>query len=71
MWYNDELVNTEQNRDEFRKTIQIDQNETIITDCKSKWNEYNIFSAFIENETEVRYPYLTKFKLHNLTTENE
>lgn len=71
MWNNDKQINTEQNIEEFRKTIRLDKNEIITTNCENKWNEYNIFSAFIDNENNERYPYLTRFELYNLTTKNE
>lgn len=69
IWMNNTEVNTEQNLDEFRKTIRLEGNEIITTNCENKWNEYNLFSAFIDNETKERYAYLTKFVFHNLTTE--
>lgn len=71
IWNNNKEINTKQNDDEFRKIIRLEGNETITTNCLSKWNGYNIFSAFIENETKERHAYLTKFVIHNLTTTDE
>ena len=64
-------INTEQNLEEFRKTIKIPQGKTIETNCESRWNEYNIFRGFFENNTGERYIYLTEFSLENLKIENE
>ncbi len=71
IWHDDKEINTEQNLDEFRKTISIENNEIITTNCDNKWKEYAIFSAFVHNETNERYVSLTKFELTNITTENE
>ena len=69
--YKDSQENTEQNLDEFRKTIKISEGEIIETNCESNWNEYNIFRGFVENKTGETYIYLTEFNLENLKIENE
>ncbi len=71
IWQDDKEINTEQNTDEFRKTINLDNNEIITINCENIWKEYSIFSAFIHNETREKYISLTKFELINITTENE
>ena len=71
IWYDGKKINTEQNLDEFRKTINLENNEIITTNCKNQWKEYAIFSAFVHNETSERYVSLTKFELTNITTEND
>ena len=71
MWYNGKEINTEQNLDEFRKTINLKNNEIITTNCENQWKEYSIFSAFVHNETNERYVSLTKFELINITTKND
>ena len=71
IWYDDKEINTEQNSDEFRKTINLDNNEIITTNCENQWKEYAIFSAFVHNETSERYVSLTKFELTNITTKND
>ena len=52
--YGEQIVNTEQNGEESRKKIKINKNEIIVTNCDSKWNEFNIFSAFIENKNKQK-----------------
>ena len=69
--YGEQIVNTEQNGEESRKKIKINKNEIIVTNCDSKWNEFNIFSAFIENKNKHKYIYLSQFELKNINTENE
>ena len=64
-------INTEQNLEEFRKTIKIPKGQTLETNCEARWNEYNIFRGFVENNTGERYIYLTGFNLENLKIENE
>jgi len=71
IWHDGKEINTEQNTNEFRKTINLDNNEIITTNCENKWKEYSIFSAFVHNESNERYVSLTKFELINITTENE
>ena len=71
MSYGEQIVNTEQNGEESRKKIKINKNEIIVTNCDSKWNEFNIFSAFIENKNKQKYIYLSQFELKNINTENE
>ena len=71
IWNNNKEINTEQNSEEFRKIIRFERSEIITTNCLAEWHGYNIFSAFIENETKKRHAYLTKFTLHNLTTTDE
>ena len=71
IWNDSIKINTEQNADEFRKTINLNINQTITTNCENQWNEYAIFSAFIHNKTSERYDSLTKFELTNITTEND
>ena len=67
----DKNINTEQNEDEFRKTINLERNQIITTNCENKWKEYSIFSAFVHNETQEKYVTLTEFELINITTEND
>ena len=71
IWHDGIEINTEQNADEFRKTINLNNNEIITTNCENKWKEYSVFSAFVHNETNEKYISLTKFELINITTENE
>ena len=71
IWNDSIKINTEQNADEFRKTINLNSNQIITTNCENQWNEHAIFSAFIHNETSERYVSLTKFELTNITTEND
>ena len=71
IWYDGKEINTEHNSDEFRKTINLDNNEIITTNCENQWKEYSIFSAFVHNETNERYVSLTKFELTNITTKND
>ena len=71
IWYDGKEINTEQNLDEFRKTINLENNEIITVNCENQWKGYFIFSAFVHNETSERYVYLTKFELTNITTEND
>ena len=71
LWYNGKEINTEHNSDEFRKTINLENNEIITTNCENQWKEYSIFSAFVHNETNERYVSLTKFELINITTKND
>ena len=71
LWYDGKEINTEHNSDEFRKTINLENNEIITTNCENQWKEYSIFSAFVHNETSERYVSLTKFELTNITTEND
>ena len=71
IWHDDKEINTEQNLDEFRKTINLENNKIITTNCDNQWKEYAIFSAFIHNETSERYVSLTKFELTNITTKND
>ena len=71
IWHDGIEINTEQNSDEFRKSINLNNNEIITTNCENKWKEYSVFSAFVHNETKEKYISLTKFELINITTENE
>ena len=71
IWYDGKEINTEHNSDEFRKTINLDNNEIITTNCENQWKEYSIFSAFVHNETNEKYVSLTKFELTNITTKND
>ena len=71
IWYDGKEINTEQNLDEFRKTINLENNEIITTNCENQWKGYSIFSAFVHNETSEKYVSLTKFELTNITTEND
>ena len=71
IWHDGKEINTEQNSDEFRKTINLNNNEIITINCENKWKEYSVFSAFVHNETNEKYISLTKFELINITTENE
>ena len=71
IWNDSIKINTEQNADEFRKTINLNSNQIITTNCENQWKEYTIFSSFIHNKTSERYVSLTKFELTNITTEND
>ena len=71
IWYNNKEINTEQNSEEFRKTIRLESNEIITINCHNEWKEFTIFSAFIHNETSERYATLTQFELTNITTTHE
>ena len=71
IWYDNKEINTEHNSDEFRKTINLENNEIITINCENQWKEYSIFSAFVHNETNERYVSLTKFELINITTKND
>ena len=71
LWYDGKEINTEHNSDEFRKTINLENNEIITTNCENQWKEYSIFSAFVHNETNERYVSLTKFELIKITTKND
>ena len=71
LWYDGKEINTEQNLDEFRKTINLENNEIITTNCENQWKEYSIFSAFVHNETSERYVSLTKFELKEITISHE
>ena len=71
IWYDNKEINTEHNSDEFRKTIKLENNKIITTNCENQWKEYSIFSAFVHNETNERYVSLTKFELINITTKND
>lgn len=71
IWNKEKNINTEQNENEFRKTINLERNQIITTNCENKWKEYSIFSAFVHNETQEKYVSLTKFELINITTEND
>ena len=71
IWHNGKEINTEQNSDEFRKTINLEKNEIITTNCENQWKEYSIFSAFVHNQTSEKYVSLTKFELTNIITEND
>ena len=71
IWYDGKEINTEQNLDEFRKTINLENNEIITTNCENQWKKYAIFSAFVHNETSERYVSLTKFELKEITISHE
>jgi len=71
IWNDSIKINTEQNADEFRKTINLNINQIITINCENQWKEYTIFSAFVNNETSEKYVSLTKFELTNITTEND
>lgn len=71
IWNNGKEVEIEHNPEEFRRSIRLQTDEVFISDCEIKNKEYTIFSGFVHNITEERYPTLTKFELINITTENE
>ena len=54
-WYDDKKTNTEQNVEEFRKTVSLEKDEIITTNCEDQWNGHSIFSAFIHKETSERW----------------
>ena len=70
--WNDSCLNCEQDSEEFRKNIYLKENEIFYTDgCKAETKDYNIFSAFVHNESFEKYTSLTKFELKNLRINNE
>lgn len=71
IWNNGKEVETELNPEEFRRSIKLQANEVFISNCEINNKEYTIFSGFVHNTTQERYPTLTKFELTNITTENE
>ncbi len=71
LWHNETKVNTEQNQEEFRKTIRLEANEIIEINCQKDLKEFAIFSGFIHNETLERFISLTKFELININIKNE
>ncbi|MAR39902.1 MAG: hypothetical protein CMD22_04395 [Flavobacteriales bacterium] len=71
IWNNGKEVETELNPEEFRRSIKLQANEVFISDCETNNKEYTIFSGFVHNTTQERYPTLTKFELINITIENE
>ena len=71
IWNDSIKINTEQNADEFRKTITLNGNQIITANCENQWRGHTILSAFIHNETSERYVSLTKFELTNITTSND
>ena len=71
IWHDSVKINTEQNADEFRKTINLNSKQIITINCENQWKEHAIFSAFVHNETSEKYVSLTKFELTNITTEND
>ena len=71
IWHNNKEVNTKQNSDEFRKTINLKSDQTITANCDNQWREHTIFSAFVNNETSEKYVSLTKFELINITISDD
>ena len=71
IWHDSIKINTEQNADEFRKTINLNSNQIITTNCENQWNEHAIFSAFVHNETSEKYVSLTKFELTNINISDD
>ena len=71
IWYDNKKINTEQNEDEFRKTINLNSNQIITTNCENQWKEHAIFSAFVYNETSEKYVSLTKFELTNINISDD
>lgn len=67
IWNDSIQINTEQNADEFRKTINLNSKQIITINCENQWKEHAIFSAFVHNETSEKYVSLTKFELTNIT----
>ena len=71
IWNDSIKINTEQNADEFRKTINLNSNQIITANCENQWKEHVIFSAFVHNETSEKYVSLTKFELTNITISDD
>ena len=71
IWYDSVKINTEQNADEFRKTINLNSKQIITINCENQWKEHAIFSAFVHNETSEKYVSLTKFELTNITISDD
>ena len=71
IWNDSIKINTEQNADEFRKTINLNSKQIITTNCENQWKEHAIFSAFVHNETSEKYVSLTKFELTNITISDD
>ncbi len=71
IWHDNTKVNTEQNQEEFRKTIRLSADQTIEINCEEQLKQFAIFSGFIHNETSERYVSLTKFELTNINIKNE
>lgn len=71
IWNDSIQINTEQNADEFRKTINLNSKQIITINCKNQWKEHSIFSAFVHNETSEKYVSLTKFELTNITISDD
>ncbi len=71
IWNDSIKINTEQNEDEFRKTINLKSKQIITTNCENQWKEYAIFSAFVHNETSEKYVSLTKFELTNINISDD
>ena len=71
IWHDSVKINTEQNADEFRKTINLNSKQIITINCENQWKEHAIFSAFVHNETSEKYVSLTKFELTNITISDD
>ena len=71
IWHDSININTEQNEDEFRKTINLKSKQIITANCENQWKEHAIFSAFVHNETSEKYVSLTKFELTNITISDD
>ena len=71
IWHDNTKVNTEQNQEEFRKTIRLSADQIIEINCEEQLKQFAIFSGFIHNETSERYVSLTKFELTNINIKNE
>ena len=71
IWHDSIKINTEQNADEFRKTINLNSKQIITANCENKWKEHAVFSAFTHNETSEKYVSLTKFELTNITISDD
>ena len=71
IWNDSIKINTEQNADEFRKTINLNSKQIITANCENKWKEHAVFSAFTHNETSEKYVSLTKFELTNITISDD
>ena len=71
IWHDSIKINTEQNADEFRKTINLNSKQIITANCENKWKEHAVFSAFAHNETSEKHVSLTKFELTNITISDD
>ena len=70
LWYDNKCINCETDSDEYRKMIQINEQDIVTGDCVT-YNDLRIFSKYtseIEEMPGLKKIYkLTNFKLNNIT----